>query len=764
MARCLSAPDLMDQEGRRCLDSLRNRGRTAVSSLLGRLTTASDAQVQRIREILIYLLDDETLPAYYPGLASNAHPRVMHTVVRVLSAATTYNPAQLVKLLDDPEVAKSALLKVLEARKAYLSAATLLRKAYTLEPNERVAMFRILEHIADESLVPELVNRVSAQDVNTRLGIVRLLSRFDTAETRSALLGRLTDASKDVRLAALTALARMRAPIEIGVLTSLLKDPDVKIQGRAVDILVKRNDPATVPHLLHLLKDESEYVRRAAVEVLNGMEYRDAVEDLLRALKDEDWWGRARAADALAKIGGKRVVEAVVRLIKSEDEYIRRSAIEILNATKDEASMAHLIGALNDSDWWVRERAIDALANIGNKAAVPALLKMMREDRQAAPIVLRAMRVLGDETRVKDILAMLGSRDENTVIEAMATLAELVDTAQVERVAKAIKRRAANADEDVRDAARRALRRMAERLARTRRKGEAKAPAVRRPERERINIRALKSGDRLGERFEFIRRIGKGAFSNVLLVQDLDLHEKVVLKVLHEKMTSDRAMVKRFIREIRYARRINHPHVIRIFDYHRLGNLYAISMEYFPSVTLSHELEPKQPLEFKYALKIAAAVAAGIQAAHDLEIIHRDLKPGNILIDNTGMVKVVDFGIARVQSTTETKLTKTGILIGTPRYMAPEQVTGRKLDGRSDIYSLGVILYEMLTGETAFKGSENVQVLYKHVHGEIKPLHEANPEVPLPLSRIVMRMMSVNPRHRYQTMAEVQEVLESYQL
>ncbi len=762
MARCLAASDLMDAEGRRCLEALRGRGRTAVTALLGRLTTAGEAQVQRIREILIYLLDDETLPAYFPGLASNAHPRVMHTVVRVLSAATTYNPAQLVKLLDDQEVAKSALLKVLEARKSYLNAGILLRKAYTLEPNERVAMFRILEHIADESLVPELVNRVSAQDVNTRLGIVRLLSRFNTAESRSALLGRLTDASKDVRLAALTALARMRAPIEIGVLASLLKDPDVKIQGRAIEILVQRNDPDTVPHLLQLLKDESEYVRRAAVEVLNGMEYPDAVEDLLRALKDEDWWVRARAADALAKIGGKRVVEAVVRLIKSEDEYIRRSAIEILNATKDEASMAHLIGALNDSDWWVRERAIDALANIGNKAAVPALLKMMREDRQAAPIVLRALRVLGDETRVKDILAMLGSRDENTVIEAMATLAELVDAAQLERVVKAIKRRAASADEDLRDAARRALRRMAERLARRQRKGE-RAP-VRRTERERINIRALKSGDRIGERFEFVRRIGKGAFSNVLLVQDLDLHEKVVLKVLHEKMTSDRAMVKRFIREIRYARRINHPHVIRIYDYHRLGNLYAISMEYFPSVTLSHELEPKQPLEFKYALSVAAAVASGIQAAHDLDIIHRDLKPGNILIDKSGMVKVVDFGIARVQSTTETKLTKTGILIGTPRYMAPEQVTGRKLDGRSDIYSLGVILYEMLTGETAFKGSENVQVLYKHVHGEIKPLHEANPAVPLPLSRIVMRMMSVNPRHRYQTMAEVQEVLESYQL
>lgn len=765
--RCLNAGNLMDVDGRKSLENLRSIAPVAVPSLLSRLGSAGEAETQRVREILIYLLDDKSLKAYVPGLYSSAHPRVLNTVARVLATARTYNPNQLLSLFDDDEIAKSALLKVLEARKSALSSTELLRKAYTLAPSDRVALFKIIAKIADESLIPELINRVTAQDVNTRLGIVRLLSRFNTREVRSALEGRLTDPSKEVRFVALSALSYMGADLDIAVLCRLVKDVDINVQNKAVEGIIKHNDPDAIVYLIDLLKDESEYVRRAAVEVLNGMEYPDSVEDLLNALKDEDWWVRARAADALAKIGGRRVVEAVIRLIRSDDEYIRRAAIEILNSTKDEASMSHLVNALNDSDWWVRERAIDALASIGNKAALPALLKLMREDRQAAPIVLKALRTLGDESRVKDILMMLGSKDEATVMETMQTLSELVDASQAERVFKAIKRRAYTAGDDVRAAARMALKRINARLARRRASGEG-SEAVRAAAKQRalkIDVRTLNSGDKIGDRYEYVRRVGKGAFSTVLLVKDLMVRERIILKVLHEKMTTEEAMVKRFIREIRYARKINHAHVIRIYDFVSVGNLFAISMEYFPSVTLSHLLQPKKALAFQRAIDIGVAVASGISAAHEQNVIHRDLKPGNVLIDKGGVVKVVDFGIARTQSAAETQLTKTGILIGTPRYMAPEQVTGTKrLDGRSDIYSLGVLLYEMLTGQTAFKGDDNVQVLYKHVHGDILPLHETNADVPMALSKIVMKMMSVNPKHRYQTMDEVDRVLRAYQL
>lgn len=763
--RCLSASDLMDDNGRRCLRNLQGVPGSAISSLFARLSVADNAEIQRIREILIFLLDDESLPSYYEGLLSSAHPQVLGTTTRILSLSRTYDPGNLLDLFDRREISRSSLLQILNSRKEALSGAALLRKIYTLEPSERVAMFKILNQIADESLVPELVNQVSAQDVGTRLGIVMLLSRFNSSSTHKALFSRLTDSSKEVRFAALGALSRFKAGVNIGVLSKLLKDPDANVQKRAIDIIVKRDDPAVIKQLVDLLKDESDYVRRAAVQVLNGMQYPDAIEDLLKALKNQDWWVRARAADALAKTGDKRVVEAVVKLLRSDDEYIRRSAIEVLNATHDEASMAHLIGVLSESDWWVRERAIDMLASIGNKAAVPALIKLMREDRQAAPVVLKALRSLADESRIKDIITMLGSNDDNVVIETIHALSELVDTAQAEQVFKAIKRRAYTSSDEVRATARQALLRINARVARKHKSTGSNSHASGSLSGNKINVRALRAGDFLGDRYEFIRRVGKGAFSTVLLVRDVMVRERIILKVLHDKMTSDDNMIKRFIREIRYARRINHRHVIRIYDFISMGDMYAISMEYFPSVTLSSMLQPRKPLDFEQAISIAAAVAAGIQAAHKLRIVHRDLKPGNVLIDKKGMVKVVDFGIARIQSAAETQLTRAGILIGTPRYMAPEQVTGKRdLDGRSDIYSLGVLLHEMLTGQTAFKGDDNVQVLYKHVHGDIQPVHEINPKVPKSLSQIVLRMMSVNPKRRYQTMLEVEKALRACEL
>ncbi len=771
--KAMAIGDLMSPEGRSYIQKLRKHPKPVIARLLNLLGTAGDSEARRIREILLLLLDDNTLSAFVPGLSSNAHPRVINNVSRVLAASRTFDANLLLPLFDKEETSKSVLLKILAARKEGVSALELLRKTSSLSPSERVAMFRILEPIADESLLPELINRITAKDVNTRLGVTRLIARFNSISARNALLGRLSDPSKEVRLVALEALSKARVNLDPRVLCKLLKDRDMQVRNQAIEALVKRNDPAVIPLLIDLLKDESEEVRRAAVEVLNGMEYPDSVQDLLRALKDEDWWVRARAADALAKIGGRRVVEAVIKLLRSDDEYVRRAAIEILNSTKDEAAMEHLLEVLSDSDWWVRERAIDALANIGNKAAIPSLLKLMREDAQAAPIALKAMRTLGSDKHVKQILPMLGTRDDNALIEAMHTLAELVNTDNANEVFTAIKRRALTASEDVREAAKVALRRINTRLAKKRkekaaRDHEFKPRNIIDPNAEgftKINVRALRTGDMLGDRYEYIRRVGKGAFSTVLLVKDRMLNERIVLKILHDKMANDEAMIKRFIREIRYSRRIQHRNVIRIFDFIAIGNLYAISMEYFASVTLSSMLSPKKPLPFAKALHIAASVASGIGAAHKLRIIHRDLKPGNILIDKSNMVKVVDFGISRTQSAAETQLTKTGILIGTPRYMAPEQVTGKKhLDGRSDIYTLGVILYEMLTGDTAFKGDDNVQVLYRHVHGDIAPLHEANPDVPIELSDIVMKMMSVNPKKRFQTMLEVERVLRTFKL
>ncbi len=244
---------------------------------------------------------------------------------------------------------------------------------------------------------------------------------------------------------------------------------------------------------------------------------------------------------------------------------------------------------------------------------------------------------------------------------------------------------------------------------------------------QRLDISALKPGDVLEGRYKYLQKIGKGAFGTVLLMEDTVVDERLVLKFLNPNVSQDEEMMKRFVHELRYSRKITHRNVIRIYDFLFIRGNYAISMEYFPSHTLGHEIDDK-PLPVDKAVRFAMDVATGMSVAHQSGIIHRDLKPANVLIDDTGLLKIVDFGVAAAQHQGDTQLTKTGYVIGSPKYMAPEQILGKKVDERADVYSLGVILYEMLTGEPPYHRGDHMAVMYQHVQGKAKPPIEVNPE------------------------------------
>jgi len=220
-------------------------------------------------------------------------------------------------------------------------------------------------------------------------------------------------------------------------------------------------------------------------------------------------------------------------------------------------------------------------------------------------------------------------------------------------------------------------------------------------------------------------------------------------------------MMKRFVHELRYSRKITHRNVIRIYDFLSIRGNYAISMEYFPSHTLGNEVNEK-PLPLGKAVRYATDIATGMAVAHQSGIIHRDLKPANVLIDEQGLLKIVDFGVAAAQHQGDTQLTKTGYVIGSPKYMAPEQILGKKVDERADVYSLGVILYEMLTGEPPYHRGDHMAVMYQHVQGKAKPPIELNPSIPPGLSEIVMKAMSVDKARRFQSMDEMRTALEKY--
>ena len=275
-----------------------------------------------------------------------------------------------------------------------------------------------------------------------------------------------------------------------------------------------------------------------------------------------------------------------------------------------------------------------------------------------------------------------------------------------------------------------------------------------------LDIATLSPGDILDGRYKFITRIGKGAFGTVLLMEDVIVGERLVLKFLNASFANDSDMLRRFTRELRISRMITHRNVIRIYDFIEIRGNYAISMEYFPSHTLGAEISADNPLPPSQAIRYGLDICRGMSVAHQMNVVHRDLKPANILINDEKLLKIVDFGVAAAQREGDAQLTKTGYVIGSPKYMAPEQILGKPIDPRADIYSTGVILYEMLAGVAPYTQGDHMAIMYQHVQGKAKPLEEVNAALPKVLTTVVARAMAVDKLRRYQSMEELSLDLE----
>lgn len=247
-----------------------------------------------------------------------------------------------------------------------------------------------------------------------------------------------------------------------------------------------------------------------------------------------------------------------------------------------------------------------------------------------------------------------------------------------------------------------------------------------------------------------------------MLAEDEMVGENLILKFMHPELTADGASRERFLREVKYSRKVSHPNVIRIHDMLFKDNLSAISMEFFESRGIDEILKENKLFEPGPALDILLQVANGMAAAHNQDVIHRDLKPSNILMDKDGLVKVVDFGIASASSQADATLTKTGSIIGTPAYLSPERAKGLEADHRSDIYALGIIAYGMLTGQLPYTG-EPMSLLFQHLEGKAIPVHEIKKELGPRISLLVQKLMAVELEDRLQTMEDAAEAIQEVQ-
>ncbi len=256
------------------------------------------------------------------------------------------------------------------------------------------------------------------------------------------------------------------------------------------------------------------------------------------------------------------------------------------------------------------------------------------------------------------------------------------------------------------------------------------------------------------ERYELNHLIARGGMAEVYRAHDRLLDRPVALKVLFPELSVDRSFVERFRREAQAAANLSHPNIVPVFDWGEDSGAYFIVMEFIDGRPLSSILKTAGPLSADRAADIGSHVAAALGYAHKHGVIHRDVKPGNVLITDEGQVKVTDFGIARAINTEES-LTQTGAVMGTATYFSPEQAEGIGVDPRSDIYSLGVVLFEMVTGRAPFLGDTPVAVASKHVR-DIPPVpREINASIPPTFEAIILKSMAKDPDHRYATAEEL---------
>lgn len=265
----------------------------------------------------------------------------------------------------------------------------------------------------------------------------------------------------------------------------------------------------------------------------------------------------------------------------------------------------------------------------------------------------------------------------------------------------------------------------------------------------------LSKGQKINDRYEIVKSIGEGGMANVYLADDKILERKVAVKVLRGDLSADDKFIRRFEREAQSVSNLSHPNIVEVYDVGVEDGNHYIVMEYIEGKTLKQLLKKRESLTLTEVIDIMTQLTDGIAHAHESYIIHRDIKPQNIMIEDNGLIKITDFGIAMALNATQ--LTQTNSVMGSVHYLPPEQASGKGATIKSDIYSLGILMYELLTGNVPFKGDNAVEIALKHMKDKIPSIRKQNPAIPQSVENILLKAAAKNPRNRYESARDMHE-------
>ena len=269
----------------------------------------------------------------------------------------------------------------------------------------------------------------------------------------------------------------------------------------------------------------------------------------------------------------------------------------------------------------------------------------------------------------------------------------------------------------------------------------------------------LSKGQKINDRYEIIKMIGEGGMANVYLANDNILERKVAIKVLRGDLSNDEKFIRRFKREALSVSNLSHPNIVEVYDVGEEDGNYYIVMEYIEGKTLKQLLQKRGALTLPEVIDIMSQLTDGLSHAHEAYIIHRDIKPQNIMIEDNGLVKITDFGIAMALNSTQ--LTQTNSVMGSVHYLPPEQANGKGSTIKSDIYSLGILMYELLAGSVPFKGDTAVEIALKHMKEKMPSIRKQNPTIPQSVENIILKATAKNPKNRYDSVREMYNDLQT---
>ncbi len=786
LKKFLECEDLESEKGASLVEKLRESAKDSLERLIQAIPDADGMHQAMLIEICRENVDGATEELFLKTLDADT-TNIRTTAASILSQSAQINPSKLFKKLHESDVSKTEIIDILAFQRDQLKPEQIIINALKLDKAHAEQLLKL----AYETPVPlDLeVMRVDPDTIGSpsiKIMLLRYFGQVEQPEIAQVIAKFLADDNKTVVIESLKAMKNLPVRFDASVLLPFIETMSEVEFEMAIEILRAQADDKLVPRLAPWTCGKSEELREVFIKLLVKHVTPEGLESFLKLLDQQEWWGKEQALKAMQKFGNDRLFSAAEGLTQHDNEFIREQAQKLAAQSTDPADLKQLWDNAMHENWQVREAAIEAIGRSDKRESIGILKKVIETYTESVPLVLKAIAELGFSKGLEIAFACLRMPEAQIQREALETIGKLATRRHAKTIRDKLMQKVPQLQATVRDTAGEVVNRLTEqyelpplnvdqeayfdtRLLKfetqnvdqpTEHVSMAEMAAAQQAQFQ--NIEDLKQGDLWMERYRIDKEIGRGAMGRVMLARDEMVGETVILKFMHPELTSEEASRERFLREVKYSRKISHPNVIRIHDMLFKDNLSAISMEYFESRGLDEYLREKKHFDVREGLDILLQVANGMAAAHAQDVIHRDLKPSNILMNEDGLVKIVDFGIASASSNTDSTLTKTGSIIGTPAYLSPERAKGLDADHRSDIYALGIIAYGMFTGQLPYTG-EPMSLLFQHLEGKAVPVHERRPEVGPRVSLLVQKMMAVELDDRLQTMDDVAEAIREIQ-